>query len=55
MEKGKEGLDDLAKEIEKLIQGNKKFLDKMMDEEFDAEEDLPATAEQGESEDFEEL
>lgn len=35
----KDDLDQLSREIRKIIQENKKFLDRVMDEEFEPEEE----------------
>ena len=35
----KNELDDLSRQIKKLIDENKKFLDRVMDDEFEPEED----------------
>ncbi len=37
MDEAKNDLDELSKEIRKLISKNKKFLDRVMDEEFEPE------------------
>jgi len=39
MDEGKTGLDELSKEIRKIISENKKFLERIMDEEFEPEEE----------------
>jgi len=33
-------LDELSKEIGKIISGNKKFLDRIMDDEFEPDEEI---------------
>lgn len=56
MEKAKEGIDEIAREIEKLIESNKKFLSKMMDEDFEDEDEVDKEEPEKErTEDFEEL
>ncbi len=47
-------LEELAQNIRKLVNDNKKFLDKVMDEDFEPEE-TGAEIEEGSTEDFEEL
>jgi hypothetical protein len=44
-------LEELAQSIRKIVTDNKKFLNKVMDEDFEAEEEI----EEDLSEDFEEL
>jgi hypothetical protein len=44
-------LEELAQNIRKIVTDNKKFLDKVMDEDFEPEEEI----EEDSSEDFEEL
>ena len=44
-------LEELARSINNLIQDNRKFLEKVLDEDFDPEEE----GEEGTVEDFEEL
>lgn len=44
-------LEELALNIRKLVDNNKKFLDKVMDEDFEPEEEV----EEDTKEDFEEL
>jgi hypothetical protein len=39
MDEAKNELDELTREIRKLIAKNKKFLDRVMDEEFEPEEE----------------
>jgi len=40
MDEAKSGVDELSKEIRKIISENKKFLDRIMDEEFEPEEEV---------------
>ena len=40
MDEGINGVDELSKEIRKVISDNKKFLDRIMDEEFEPEEEV---------------
>jgi hypothetical protein len=40
------GLDELGKEIRKIISDNRKFLERVMDEEFDEEEEPAETDEE---------
>ena len=49
---GTEELDEMAKEIRKIIDDNRKFLDRIMDDEFEETEEDPET---GETEEAEEL
>ncbi len=51
MDEAKNELDELTKEIRKLIARNKKFLDRVMDEEFEPEEEeaVEAAAEEEEA------
>ncbi|HKZ16369.1 MAG TPA: hypothetical protein VJ161_02730 [Geobacteraceae bacterium] len=44
-------LDELAQSIRKIVKDNKKFLDKVLNEDFEPEEEI----EEEPSEDFEEL
>jgi len=39
-------LDELSKEIRKIIEGNRKFLDRVMDEDFEPEESEEAKDEE---------
>ncbi len=39
MDKEKNELDELSREIKKVIAGNKKFLKRVMDDDFEPEED----------------
>ena len=39
MDEGINGIDELSKEIRKVICDNKKFLDRIMDEEFEPDEE----------------
>jgi hypothetical protein len=39
MDEGINGIDELSKEIRKVIYDNKKFLDRIMDEEFEPEDE----------------
>jgi len=50
-------VEELAKEIRKLIESNKQFLERVYDEEYDDDDDEAeeAPAEDEDSEDFEEL
>ncbi|HEY6007528.1 MAG TPA: hypothetical protein VIU40_04335 [Geobacteraceae bacterium] len=50
---GAEELDELGKEVRKIIEANRKFLDRIMDDEFEAEDEAEAAEEQ--EEDIEEL
>lgn len=47
-------LEEMALNIRKLVDDNRKFLDKVMDEDFEPEETEEET-EEGTTEDFEEL
>ena len=50
---GTEELDEMAKEIRKIIDDNRKFLDRLMDDEFeDAEEEETETEETDEVEEL---
>ncbi len=51
MDEAKNELDELTREIRKLIARNKKFLDRVMDEEFEPEEEevVEAAAEEEEA------
>ena len=40
MDKEKNELDELTQEIGKIIKDNKKFLDRVMDEDFEADEEI---------------
>lgn len=40
MDKEKNELDELTQEIGKIIKDNKKFLDRVMDEDFEPEEEI---------------
>jgi hypothetical protein len=40
MDEGINGVDELSREIRKVISENKKFLDRIMAEEFEPEEDV---------------
>jgi len=40
MEKEKNELDELTREINKIISDNKKFLDRVMDDDFEPEEEI---------------
>ena len=51
MDKEKNELDELTREISKIITDNKKFLDRVMDDDFEPEEEV----EEEESEIIEEL
>ena len=55
MEKEKNQLDEIAKEIEKLIEGNKKFIATMLDEDITVDDEEPAGPDEQEPEEFEEL
>ena len=44
-------LEELARSVRKIVTDNKKFLDKVMDEDFEPEEEIAEDP----SEDFEEL
>ncbi len=48
-------LEELAQNIRKLVNDNKKFLDKVMDEDFEPEEEIETGKEEDTAEDFEEL
>ncbi len=49
MDQEKNELDELSKEIKRVIAGNKKFLKRVMDEDFEPEEEeCEATEEAGE-------
>lgn len=50
-------IEELAKEIRRLIESNRQFLDRVNDEDFDDEEPAEDTETEGEGdpEDFEEL
>jgi len=50
MDKEKNELDELAREIDRIIADNKKFLTRVMDDDFEPEEEL-----EEESDIFEEL
>ena len=39
MDEAKTGIDELGKEIRKIISENKKFLDRIMDDEFEPDEE----------------
>jgi hypothetical protein len=39
MDETKNDLDELTREIRKVISGNKKFLDKVMDDDFEPDEE----------------
>jgi hypothetical protein len=49
MDEAKNELDELTREISKLIAKNKKFLDRVMDEEFEPEEEESLEAEDDEA------
>lgn len=40
MEKEKSELDELTREISRIISDNKKFLDRVMDDDFEPEEEI---------------
>jgi hypothetical protein len=40
MDEAINGVDELSKEIRKVISDNKKFLDRIMDEEFEPEDEV---------------
>jgi hypothetical protein len=40
MDAEKNELDELSSEIRKIISGNKKFLDRIMDDEFEPDEEI---------------
>ena len=40
MDKEKNELDELTREIGKIIKDNKKFLDRVMDDDFEPEEEI---------------
>jgi hypothetical protein len=44
-------LEELARDVRKIVQDNKKFLEKVLDEDFEPEEEIDEES----SEDFEEL
>jgi len=44
MDAEKNELDELSREIKKIISGNKKFLEKVMDDEFEPDEELEEEA-----------
>ena len=46
MDSEKNELDELTREIKKVIAGNRKFLKRVMDEDFEPEEDLSAEGEE---------
>ncbi len=48
-------LEELTLNIRKLVNGNKKFLEKVMDEDFEPEEEIETDEEEAAAEDFEEL
>ncbi len=48
-------LEELALNIRKLVNDNKKFLEKVMDEDFEPEEETEEGIEEDSAEDFEEL
>ncbi len=48
-------LEELALNIRKLVNDNKKFLEKVMDEDFEPEEETEEKTEEDSAEDFEEL
>ena len=54
MDEGINGVDELSKEIRKVISDNKKFLDRVMEEDFE-EEGEPAEADEDEAGELVEL
>jgi hypothetical protein len=44
MDAEKNELDELSREIRKIISGNKKFLEKVMDDEFEPDEEVEEEA-----------
>ncbi len=48
-------LEELTLNIRKLVNDNKKFLEKVMEEDFDPEEELEEQVDEDTGEDFEEL
>ena len=44
MDAEKNELDELSRDIRKIISGNKQFLDRIMDEEFEPDEDIEEEA-----------
>jgi hypothetical protein len=44
MDAEKNELDELSREIKKIISDNKKFLDRVLDEEFEPEEEIEEEA-----------
>ena len=44
MDAEKNELDELSREIKKIISGNKKFLEKVMDDEFEPDEEVEEEA-----------
>ncbi len=48
MDKEKNELDELSREIKKVIAGNRKFLKRVMDDDFEPEEDSGEGEEAGE-------
>jgi len=55
MQSEKNPLVELQKEIERLLESNRKFLDKVLDEEIEVEDEGGLDAGADEKEDFEEL
>ncbi len=55
MESEKNPLEELQKEVARLLESNRKFLDKVLDEEVAIEDEDGLAAEGGEKDDFEEL
>ena len=45
MDKDRNELDELTQEIGKIIKDNKKFLDRVMDEDFEPEEEIEEASE----------
>jgi hypothetical protein len=44
MDEEKNELDELSREVRKIISGNKKFLDRIMDDEFEPDEEIEEEA-----------
>jgi hypothetical protein len=48
-------VEELTREIRRLIESNRLFLDRVNDEEYDDEDEDPGVASEAESEEYEEL